>query len=374
MTASVCTAQTVHYPEAPEKWGPPKKITEVSDPQQVFGSACVTGDDRTMYLLIGDTISVSYRRDSLWSAPRALGLPINDPDYLTQNPSVTADGKTLYFRRFVGMWRLFESHWIDSSASWTPPADLGDTVNFLGGSFAMTPDRRHLFFHYASLPWECTWNDSVHEWRQRQWVDYWKTLNVIYGLCVSSNMRKLYYDSFNNLQFSLFVHYYDTLAQSWGDPMLLNLNTMLDTSANERAWLQIFPWISADMHHLYFVSTHDGTVSLWMSQMIVDENGDTVKTGVSGSRPLPLRASLEQNYPNPFNPSTRIRYELPHSGHVSLTVYDVLGERVATLVDGDVQAGVQEVPFHPVGLSSGVYFYRLQAPGFTQTRKLLLLR
>jgi hypothetical protein len=83
---------------------------------------------------------------------------------------------------------------------------------------------------------------------------------------------------------------------------------------------------------------------------------------------------LEQNYPNPFNPSTTIRYALPHRSQVTLTVFNTLGQQVATLVAGEVDAGFHEVTFDASGLASGVYFYRLHAGGYTQIRKMLLVR
>jgi dienelactone hydrolase len=89
---------------------------------------------------------------------------------------------------------------------------------------------------------------------------------------------------------------------------------------------------------------------------------------------LPDDFTLGQNYPNPFNPSTTIRYGLPHRSHVMLTVFNTLGQEVAQLVNGDLEAGYHEVRFDASGLSSGVYFYRLQAGTFVETRKLLLLR
>ena len=89
---------------------------------------------------------------------------------------------------------------------------------------------------------------------------------------------------------------------------------------------------------------------------------------------LPSGYSLEQNYPNPFNPSTTIRYGLPRKSVVQLTVFNTLGQRVATLVQEEQEAGYHEVKFEASGLSSGVYFYRLTAGNFVQTRKLLLLR
>ena len=83
---------------------------------------------------------------------------------------------------------------------------------------------------------------------------------------------------------------------------------------------------------------------------------------------------LSQNFPNPFNPSTAIRYSLPGRSHVTLTVFNTLGQQVAQLVDGEVDAGYHEVKFDASGLSSGVYLYRMQAGGFVATRRLVQLR
>ncbi|MCZ6777229.1 MAG: T9SS type A sorting domain-containing protein [Ignavibacteria bacterium] len=89
---------------------------------------------------------------------------------------------------------------------------------------------------------------------------------------------------------------------------------------------------------------------------------------------LPAGYALEQNYPNPFNPSTKIQFTLPKASHVKLEVYNALGERIATLADETRQAGYYSEQFNATGLASGLYFYRLQANDFVETKKLLLIR
>jgi len=84
--------------------------------------------------------------------------------------------------------------------------------------------------------------------------------------------------------------------------------------------------------------------------------------------------SLAQNYPNPFNPSTNISYTVPSHQFVSLQVYDVLGRKVATLVNETKDAGTYSVRFDASSLPSGVYLYRLQAGSYSETKKLLLMK
>jgi len=88
----------------------------------------------------------------------------------------------------------------------------------------------------------------------------------------------------------------------------------------------------------------------------------------------PTEFKLYQNYPNPFNPSTRIQYAVSSKQFVSLKVYDVLGNEVATLVNEEKPTGEYEIELDGVRLPSGVYFYQLQAGGFIQTKKMILLR
>lgn len=88
----------------------------------------------------------------------------------------------------------------------------------------------------------------------------------------------------------------------------------------------------------------------------------------------PSGFALMQNYPNPFNPTTAISYELSANSFVSLKVYDVLGREVGTLVNKVEQPGSYTVTFDASGLASGVYFYKLKAGSYSQTRKLVILK
>ena len=89
---------------------------------------------------------------------------------------------------------------------------------------------------------------------------------------------------------------------------------------------------------------------------------------------LPTEYGLDQNYPNPFNPSTTINYQLPEKNHVSLQIYDILGNLVTTLVNQDIEPGYHSITWNASGLASGVYIYRLISGSFISSKKLILMK
>ena len=100
------------------------------------------------------------------------------------------------------------------------------------------------------------------------------------------------------------------------------------------------------------------------------EYSDEIEVEVLG----PLTFALEQNYPNPFNPSTIIKYSIPENGFVKLSVYNLVGEEVRVIVNEMLDAGFYEVTFNATDLPSGIYFYKLQAGSFVETKKMVLMK
>jgi hypothetical protein len=89
---------------------------------------------------------------------------------------------------------------------------------------------------------------------------------------------------------------------------------------------------------------------------------------------IPVTYELEQNYPNPFNPETTIRYQLPSNSKVTLKVYDLMGREVVTLVNEEQTAGRYEVKFGGSKISSGVYFYHINAGNYSGVKKMVLMK
>ncbi len=139
-----------------------------------------------------------------------------------------------------------------------------------------------------------------------------------------------------------------------------------------------------DLYHWWNPAVREGATdhySAWLAQADAErsqianwlENGITaVQDKPAGRNPGDF--SLSQNYPNPFNPVTRIAYSVPASGHVSLRVFNALGQEIAVLFDGIRQAGKYAAVFDGSGLAGGVYFYKLQSGDVTITRKLVLMK
>jgi photosystem II stability/assembly factor-like uncharacterized protein len=147
-------------------------------------------------------------------------------------------------------------------------------------------------------------------------------------------------------------------VSKWKDTSWVTMNTGLQSR-------EISSLAFTDSGYLY-AATFSGQIYKTSTPVITE-----VKSRIS---PKPQGVVLAQNYPNPFNPSTTIRYGLPRGSHVLLTLFNTLGQQVATLVQGEEKAGYHEVRFDGTGLSSGVYFYQMTAGDYVATKKLLLLK
>lgn len=110
-----------------------------------------------------------------------------------------------------------------------------------------------------------------------------------------------------------------------------------------------------------------------MSEIEIVGDGAGLVTSVQPEREstLPTDFQLFQNYPNPFNPSTTIKFYLPRTESVSVRLFNVAGQEVETLVEGEVPAGMHELHWTANNQASGVYIYRMQAGGFVEARKLI---
>ena len=151
-------------------------------------------------------------------------------------------------------------------------------------------------------------------------------------------------------------------GSSWG------ADTRLTNSTNSSYYPSVA--ISGQTVHIVWSDMRDGNSEIYYKR---DPTGNPV--GIQNiSNEIPKGFSLEQNYPNPFNPVTNIKFSIPRSGSVKLVVFDVQGKQVTELVNGNYNAGSYKADFDAAQLSSGVYFYKIEAEGFTDVKKMTLVK
>ena len=158
----------------------------------------------------------------------------------------------------------------------------------------------------------------------------------------------------------------------------LNQGQNGDTAAVDSVYEESYTIVSGDtIYHYTRVEIADNsnyfTPDFESGGVLVDDPTGILDDGGDGSL-LPEAFELAQNYPNPFNPTTSIEFALPHNARVDLVVFNVLGQEVATIASGLMEAGIHTLEFDASGQPSGVYFYRLTYPSGTETRKMILLK
>ncbi|MCF8260048.1 MAG: T9SS type A sorting domain-containing protein [Melioribacteraceae bacterium] len=137
-------------------------------------------------------------------------------------------------------------------------------------------------------------------------------------------------------------------------------------------------WQTSNLAFVVFVQSA-GSKDVYQSEII--SYSDLTITSLEAKSTVPSEFKLEQNYPNPFNPNTTITYTIPvvnafdaSGANVSLKVFNVLGNEIATLVNESKSPGFYSVNFDATGLPSGIYFYRLQVGNFSEVRKMTILK
>jgi photosystem II stability/assembly factor-like uncharacterized protein len=130
---------------------------------------------------------------------------------------------------------------------------------------------------------------------------------------------------------------------------------------------------NVSINYVHFLNSHTGYAGGYDGLIFKTTNGGSVFVG-NISTQVPAAYSLSQNYPNPFNPSTNIKFEIPNSSDVKIAVYDLSGKEIETIVNEHLQAGTYQAVWDASKYSSGVYFYRIITPNFSDSRKMILVK
>ena len=216
--------------------------------------------------------------------------------------------------------------------------------------------------------------DTVIYHPQSKILSDWKTEGVAFKF-LSGNMNAL----------KMFVYYSGYAADSsfWSWMTSGKLDTLLITDPNDPnvddpVMIPSFnsKTLAVGDSAIYYVSVGYGKNKnvLVANMVLADQKYNQLVSVKSDLNGIPSGYMLGQNYPNPFNPSTKIEYQVPKSGNVTLKVYNAIGKEVATLVNAERAAGKYVVDFSGQGLTSGIYFYTIQSGTFHQTSKMILLK
>ena len=200
--------------------------------------------------------------------------------------------------------------------------------------------------------------------------------SCIDSVCVDTGggINVLYYDNRNyscDSSYDVYLSRSTDGGNTWSDNKMSTQTFKPHPVPGSSVYWGDFITIIAVNNTLYcsWMADYTGLYQAWMRIQ------DITTIGIKQiNSEVPDKYSLSQNYPNPFNPSTNIKYQIPNNGFVKLTVFDILGHTVETLVNQKQSAGTYEVEWDGSKYPSGVYFYQLNTESFSQTKKLMLVK
>jgi hypothetical protein len=317
------TNMSIHYTKSTDNgttWSTETKLTD-SSAQQLFPSLSISGT--TIHLIWQDTrdgnTEIYYKRSTNNGINWGIDTRLTNNAGASGNPLGASIGLNVYVvwdDNRDGNWEIYFKHSTDAGITWGSDIRLTDTTGDSGWpSIAVAPPFIHV-----------TWEDQ------------------------RDGNREIYYRrSINN-------------GQNW-DPYIRQTN---NTSMSRLPSIAV----SSSFVHIIWQDGRDGNGEIYYKRNPTGNIIDIVNPNseISGSY------SLSQNYPNPFNPITNFKFSMLNAGNAKIVVYDIQGREVQTLVNERLQPGTYETSFDGSMLNSGVYFYKLVTDGFTETKKMLLIK
>jgi hypothetical protein len=186
---------------------------------------------------------------------------------------------------------------------------------------------------------------------------------VNYGTCVGGGPNWVHKWVVRNMVTNATGESISTGTWTNGTVIIKNWTTTIDAA-----------WIPANCNINVFVALNASPMGTAGSVQQTNKWPVVGLTGINNQNTIPANFSLSQNYPNPFNPTTNIHFSLPKDGNASLKIYDILGNEVATYVDGFIKAGTYNAEVDASNWASGIYFYTLRSGSFVETKKLSLIK
>jgi hypothetical protein len=357
----------------PEKFGPGIISSSTGDEYSI----CFSQDGKEIYFSrytqnVSNTIWWTHFVNSAWTTPVYAPFTGN---YYNSEPFITTDNQKMYFVSERGAVNDFQLWFMTRSGSnWSTPQKLIEPFSLdrpkMGPSVAANGNLYFTQFNTSMRGYfyMAKNNNGVFETP----VMLSAPLNAFYShghACIAPDESYIVFDAIPTQQSTgsrIYVSF-RKVDSTWGNPVMLS-NTINSTDN------QYLPYISPDGKYLFYTKQGD---MWWVDSKVVSR---LKPIGINKENEIiPKNFELFQNYPNPFNPSTKIRFDISKNSFVTLRVYDILGKEIAILIKEKLNAGEYEIPFSinrysNSRLTSGVYFYRIEADDFVSIKKMILLK
>ncbi len=366
-----------NWPTAPEVWSEPVLFDSIlSRSYECIESSSLTPNFDTIYFST-TCIYRSVKVNGKWSKSVKLNSYINPPNSGVRDCSISRDGRRLYFSGYggYGSWDLWYSNLDSVTNDWGPGYNMGPQINSSGNDayiYEVNKDTLYVLQNITSLNYY-SFNKKINQWCK---IDSFPHHPLggpfMFGVNLTKDKKKMYFGikRFNEWSLDLCVCYWDTTINYWGNVYYLNTNTeRIKVGNTYKRGEECYPWISEDGKKLVFASNRDVSLhpdssnysTLYISYLLIDENGDTVTSVDKNETPAIKSFTLEQNYPNPFNPNTIIKYTIAKEGNIKIIVYDSIGRKITELVNDYKNEGQYQINFETqkYKLASGVYYYQL---------------
>jgi len=377
------------YREATEKWSKPEKIASIQAFEPIINKyPTVSWDGKTIYYLNAYKFYYTTLTDTGWSFPRQLPGQVHPPiPYATGKLIVSPDKKMLLFTAGL-TGQIGISFWNDSLNDWDSSYPLRD--NGIGSGYPYPVWSVSNFLNDTTvilLDWYegriTYYNKETRTFSRPQFFP--SESGVIYadlGCWVSPDKKKLYEGWLGNDQYDLHVSYLDPSGWGYSSPFRLNISSMSDSLYAIGIYKgkdEYHPFLTPDGKTMYFMANYDSGWAMWtiyMSRMIIDENGDSVLTNVNEKKDVhpPEDFNILLAYPNPFNSQTTLKYTVNKPTKVEIKIYNILGKEVKKLIEEEKDIGEYKTEFNAEGLPSGVYLAMLKTIYGFKTTKLILIK
>ncbi|MDH3268891.1 MAG: YCF48-related protein, partial [Ignavibacteria bacterium] len=273
---------------------------------------------------------------------------------------------------------LGSTFFIDPNLGWAAGEGIYNTTdggsNWIQQSSAVV---HSIFFIDSNYGWaagrEENNNDVPELYRTTNGGIEWIDTNVLppLGWGVWGWLSSVYFSDMNN---GWVVGTMGRPYNYYNGPIPKNIQLILHTTNGGESWTEQSLMTHNSLHSVFFTDNNIGWIVGEGGTILHTTNGGVSFVEEQEINELPMTYNLSNNFPNPFNPSTKIKYSVPQSSIVMIKVFDILGNEIETLVNEDKSTGTYEITWYAEQLPSGVYFYRLKASDFIETKKMLLLK